>query len=113
MLLGLLFPRRKWAIRIVEKVCKDIKTPEATEAIELIVWGVKNSPTPLPVRDRAIITAMGLVTNQTAVAQFLKEVPMTQGRAVRFLRHIRDAAVALAKEEGLEKLVEMGLRRGR
>jgi len=113
MILGLFFPQRKWAIRIVEKVCKDIKTPEATEAIKLIVWGVKHSPTPLPVRDRTIITAMGLVTNPTAVAQFLKEVPMTRGRAVRFLRSIRDAAAALAKEEGLEKLVEMGLRRGR
>ena len=102
MIFGITFQGRRSAIRIVERVCRDIKAPEATEAIELIVWGVKHSMTKqLSTLDRAIITATNLWKNPTAIAQFLKMVPVTEADAVTFLRRIGRAALEVAREEGI------------
>lgn len=103
MVMRFLFPERKSAIRIVEKVCADIKSPEATEAIELIVFGVKNNPgrRHLPTDDLAIITATGLWKNPSAVRQFLKMVPVTDEAAVKFLREIGRAGLQYAQETGI------------
>lgn len=102
MVFGLIFKTRRSAVRIVEKVCKDIKSPEATETVELIVWGVRHSPTQqLPPLDRAIITATSLWKNPTAVAHFLRAVPASDTAAVKFLRQIGRAALEVAREDGI------------
>lgn len=102
MVLSWFFQERKWAIRIVERVCIDIRSPEATEAIELIIFGTRRSPArSLPVRERSIITATGLWTNSSAITQFCKMVPVSEVEAARFLKRIGQSAVSVGEAEGL------------
>jgi hypothetical protein len=101
------FRKRIAAIRIVERVCDDIKTPEATEVIEMIVWGIKHFPTrQIPVQERSIIIAIGLWKNPTAVERLIK-AGHSEGGAVSFLRNLGRAALALAREEGFSEMLRV------
>jgi hypothetical protein len=50
--------RRAWAVRVVGRVCEDIRSEEATFAIDLIVRVAKRAPSGLPKRDAVIIAAI-------------------------------------------------------
>jgi hypothetical protein len=63
------FERRRWAVRVVGRVCENIRSEDATLAIDLIVRAAKKGPSGLPKRDAVIIAAISMPENRAAVSK--------------------------------------------
>jgi hypothetical protein len=107
-----MFPerRRAWAVRVVGRVCEDIRSEEATLAIELIVRVAKRAPSGLPKRDAVIIAAIYMPENQAAVSKVAEGLDVNPRAAEVFLDRVRREAIEVAKEEGLQEIAERGRR---
>jgi hypothetical protein len=92
------FERRRWAIRVVERVCVDMRSQEATLLVDMIIWEAKHAPAPVPKRKAAVVAAIGMATNQSAIAMMARELVVSPAVAEQFLDRVRRAAVAVAKE---------------
>jgi hypothetical protein len=107
---AMFFKRRVWAVRVVGRVCEDIRSEEATLAIDLIVRVAKRAPSGLPKRDAVIIAAIYMPENQAAVSKVAEGLDVNPKAAEVFLDRVRREAIEVAKEEGLQKIAERGRR---
>ena len=102
--------RRVWAVRIVGRVCEDIRSEEATLAIDLIVRAANRAPSGLPKRDAVIIAAIYMAENQAAVSKVADDLDVNPKAAEVFLDRVRREAIEVAKQEGLQEIAERGRR---
>jgi hypothetical protein len=117
----MLFPRRRWAIRIIEKAGFRIQSREASVLIELIIWASKQNQRmmersigqSLPVRDGVLVAAMAMENNQSAVVRVAEELAVHPVAAEKALAQLATAARDVAIENGLSKLIEITGRRQR
>jgi hypothetical protein len=59
-------------------------------------------------REAVIMAAVGMAANQTAIARTAEELVVPPDVAQRFLERIHGAAVALARENGMQGVEERG-----
>jgi hypothetical protein len=91
-------------------VCEDIRSEEATLAIDLILRAAKRAPSGLPKRDAVIIAAIYLPKNQAAVSKIAEGLDVNPKAAEVFLDRVRREAIEVAKQEGLQEIAERGRR---
>ena len=111
----MLFPRRTWATRVIDKMGIPIKSKEATALIELLIWASKEDTKmmnevagfSLSKRDLIITWATRMYRNQSAVTQFAKEAGLNEVEAQEILKSMRNAGMAMATELGIQKLLEI------
>src|SRR5918993_1466743 len=96
------FERRRWARRIVERVCVNMDSQEATLLVHMIIWAAKHMLAKASKREAVTIAALGMAANQTAIARMAEELVVPPDVAQRFLDRIHGAAVALARENGMQ-----------
>jgi hypothetical protein len=101
---------RVWAVRVVGRVCEDIRSEEATFAIDLIVRVAKRARSGLPKRDAVIIAAIYMPENQAAVSKVAEGLDVSPRAAEVFLDRVRRVAIEVATEEGLQEIAERGRR---
>jgi hypothetical protein len=102
--------RRVWAARIVGRVCEDIRSEEATLAIDLIVRAAKRAPSGLPRRDAVIIAAIYMPQAEVAVSRIVECLDQNPKAAEVFLDRVRREAIEVAEEKGLHEIAERGRR---
>jgi hypothetical protein len=102
------FERRRWARRIVERVCVNMDSQEATLLVHMIIWAAKHMPAKASKREAVTMAALGMAANQTAIARMAEELVVPPDVAQRFLDRIHGAAVALARENGMQGVEERG-----
>jgi CheY-like chemotaxis protein len=102
------FERRRWARRIVDRVCVNMHSQEATLLVHMIIWAAKHMPAKASKREAVIMAAIGMAANQTAIARVAEELVVPPDVAQRFLARIHGAAVALARENGMQAVEERG-----
>jgi CheY-like chemotaxis protein len=102
------FERRRWARRIVERVCVNMDSQEATLLVHMIIWAAKHMPAKASKREAVTMAALGMAANQTAIARMAEELVVPPDVAQRFLDRIHGAAVALARENGMQGGEERG-----
>src|SRR4029453_18803998 len=102
------FERRRWPRRIVERVCVNMDSQEATLLVHMIIWAAKHMPAKASKRDAVIMAAIGMAANQTGIARIAEELVVPPDVAQRFLERIHGAAVALARENGMQGVEERG-----
>jgi hypothetical protein len=111
----ILFERRRWAIRVIEKMGLPIRSAEATVLIDLAVWASKdtdaNSPTlirkKLPKRESVLIAAVRMADNHSAVNRVAQALKLSAIEAQNLLDRLRRAAIEVAKDNGLTKIAEV------
>src|SRR5215475_14294793 len=59
--LKMFFARRRWATRVVKKTGFPIRSLEATELIEMLIWASKQFPSRVPVAESVLMSAMRMV----------------------------------------------------
>ena len=89
---------------------KDIRSEDATFAIDLIVRVAKRAPSGLPKRDAVIIAAIYMPENQAAVSKVAEGLDVNPRAAEVFFDRVRREAIEVAKEEGLQEIAERGRR---
>ena len=110
----MLFPRRTWAIRVVEKIGIPIKSPEATSLISLLIWATKQDEKmlksvegkSLSVADITITWASHMERNASAVKQLSKDAKISLARAEQLLRDLKKAARAVAVEHKMTAVLQ-------
>src|SRR5262249_56469857 len=70
----LIFPRRRWATRIIEKAGFPIRSREATVLIDLLIWASKRNQQGLPIAEQALIPPFRMAYNQSAIAKVPEEL---------------------------------------
>jgi len=105
----MLFARRRWAIRIAERI-KDlsIRSPTATTLIRMTIYGSKlytrkiHADTGLWVRlpESVLIAAMAMAVERTAVEELGRSLAIGPDSAMRLLEGWAQAAAQLATERG-------------
>ena len=75
---------------------------EATLLVHMILWAAKHMPAKASKRETVIMAALGMAANQTAIARMAEELLVPPEVAQRFLERIHGAAVALARENGMQ-----------
>src|SRR5262245_52106087 len=83
------FERRRWAVRVVGRVCENIRSEDATLAIDLIVRAAKKGPSGLPKRDAVIIAAISMPENRAAVSKVAEGLDVNSEAAEVFLDLVR------------------------
>jgi hypothetical protein len=101
-MLNLLFPRRHFAIQIVEKIESDIRSRVATEIIEMIIWGSKNlsQRDKLKTIDCVIFGADGIVHNKTAAERLMRELQLTDIELIELRYRLNMAVLDFAMDNG-------------
>jgi len=97
-------------VHVVGRVCEDIRSVEATLAIDLIVRAAKKAPSRLPKREAGIIAAIAMPENRAAVSKVAEGLDMNPKAAEVFLDRVRREAIEVAKQEGLQEIAERGRR---
>ena len=93
--------RRRWARRIVERVCVNMDSQEATLLVHMIIWAAKYKPAKASKGEGVIAAAIGMAANQMAIARMAEELVISPTVAKCFLERVHGAAVVLARENGL------------
>jgi len=107
----MLFPRRRWAIRVVEKAGFPIGSQEATLLIDLLIWASKQDPKQVPPAEGVLISALRMVHNQTAVLKVADELAVSLVAAENALARLPQAAIAVAAEHGMNEFVKIATRK--
>ncbi len=97
----MLFSRRRWAIRVVERMGISMLTKEATVLIQTLIWASKlNAPEATGFgskkRDQILGWAIIMFNNPTAAQQVARELRTTQKEAVELLLRMKQAGRELA-----------------
>jgi hypothetical protein len=102
MMLNLLFPRRHFAIQIVEKFESDIRSKAATQLIEMIIWGSKNlsQRDNFKTIDSVIFGADGIVHNKTAAERLKRELQLSDTELVELRYRLNMAVLDFAMDNG-------------
>jgi hypothetical protein len=106
----MLFPRRRWAIRVVEKTSFSIRSREATALIEMLIWASKQLPNEAPVAERVLMSAMTMVHNQSAIVDLAAELDVHPVAAQKTLAELQEAAILVATERGMPEVVRLARR---
>ena len=89
-------------------MCVNMHSQEATLLVHMILWAAKHMPAKASKREAVIMAAIGMAANQTAIARMAEELVVPPDVAQRFLERIHGAAVALARENGMQGVEERG-----
>ena len=108
----MIFPRRRWATRIIEKAGFPIRSREATVLIDLLIWASKRNQQGLPIAEQVLIPALRMVYNQSAIVKVAEELALSSIAAENALDKLPQAAIAVAAEHGLNEFVELATRQG-
>ena len=104
------FERRHWAVRVVARACDDVRSKEATVAIDLILRAARRAPSRLPKRDAVITAAIIMPMNPLAVRRFASRFAGNAKAAEVFLDRVRREAIEIAEDEGLKEIAKRGRR---
>lgn len=102
------FARRRHAIRIVERFESDIRSPAATELIEMIVWSSKNltAARTLSKIDCVILGANGICHNETAANRLCRELKLDDAGLAALRQKLSAAIESFATENGRQQVLE-------
>ena len=89
-------------------MCVNMDSQEATLLVHMIIWAAKHMLAKASKREAVTIAALGMAANQTAIARMAEELVVPPDVAQRFLDRIHGAAVALARENGMQGVEEWG-----
>jgi hypothetical protein len=111
----LLFPRRRCAVRLIEKMGLPIKSREASILIELVIWASKQNQRAmqqaigksLSVAELVLIAAARMANSPSATTKIAQELAVSPIAAENALIRLSKAARDLAAENGYGKIVEM------
>src|SRR5271165_4833939 len=108
----MIFPRRRWAIRVIEKAGFATQSREATILLDLLVRASKqNSPMgSLPTAEQVLISALRMVENQFAIIKVAEELAVSPLAAETALARLSQAAIAVAAERGMKQFAEIAIR---
>jgi hypothetical protein len=108
----MIFPRRRWAIRVIEKAGFATQSREGTILLDLLVQASKqNSPTgSLPTAEQVLTSALRMVENQFAIIKVAEALAVSPLAAETALARLPQAAIAVAAEHGMKQFVEIAIR---
>jgi hypothetical protein len=104
------FARRRWATRVVEKTGFPIRSREATELIEMLIWASKQFPSRVPAAESVLVSAMRMVHNQSAMVNLANGLDGDLVAAEKALAQLSEAAIAVATEHGMPDFVRLARR---
>ena len=104
------FARRRWAARVVEKTGFPVRSRQASELIEMLIWASKQFPSRAPVAESVLIAGMRMVHNQSAIVNLANGLDGDLVAAEKALARLSEAAVAVATEHGMPDVVRLGRR---
>jgi hypothetical protein len=107
----MLFPRRRWAVRLIEKMGLPIKSREATILVDFVIRASKqneqmikrSTEKSLPTAELVLLAASRMASNQSAVMQLAKELAVNVVAAHNVLIKLSKAAHDVASENGYTK----------
>ena len=110
----MLFPRRTWAIRIVERTGLSIRSPEATKLIGIIVLASKELAVELEVAigrklqkaEAVLLAANAASYNISATLSLGRDLGLAEDDARALTARLRPAVTAVAAEAGFTTIVE-------
>jgi hypothetical protein len=103
----MLFPRRRWATRVVEKTSFSTRSREATALIEMLIWASKQLSSRVPVAERVLVSAMRMVHNQSAILNLAAALDVHPAAAEEALAELQEAAISIATEHGMPDVVRL------
>ena len=106
----MLFSRRRWATRVVEKAGFSSGSGEARVLIDLLMRASKEHSKELPTAEQVFFAALRLFHDQTAIAGVAKELEVSSLAAERSLAKLPKAAIDLASEHRMQQFVEVAKR---
>jgi hypothetical protein len=106
----MLSPRRRWAVRVVEKTSFAIRSREATALIEMLIWASKQLPSQAPIAERVLMSAMTMVQNQSAIVDLAAELDVHPVAAQKALAELQEASISVATERGMPDFVRFARR---
>jgi hypothetical protein len=106
----LIFPRRRWAIRVIKKAGFAIRSREGRVLTGLLIGASKKNPKELPTAEQVLFAALRMFHSQTAIAKVVEEVGVSTLVAERALAKLPKAAIALAAENRMERFVDIANR---
>lgn len=86
----------------------NMDSQEAMLLVQMIIWAAKHMPAKATKREAVIMAAIGMAANQTAIARMAEELAVSPAVAKRFLEGVHGAALALARENGMQAVEGRG-----
>jgi hypothetical protein len=103
----MLFQRRRWALRIIEKMGLSVRSREASLLVEFMISGAKNLSTAAAIgKTKSILTVASTMAENTAgVATVARGLSIDIIQAQILLGRLREAAREVAMESGFDDLI--------
>ena len=111
----MLFPLRRWSLRVVEKMNIPVRSAEATEIVEMLVWGAKQSKSLISMAgddlltksDHVLLIAISMWSNPMARTSLSRKLQISELEADQLLQKCKFAGREVAVEHGLSHVVNM------
>ncbi len=106
------FARRRHALRVIEKMGLNVRSPEATEIAEMIIAGAKqyaamfpNAPVKVSKLEQVLWSVAAMTDNASAYNRLSRSFGMSNERVNVLMRLARQAGRDVAIESGLPEVV--------
>lgn len=106
----MIFPRRRWSVRVIKAAGFQIRSLEASLLIDLLMHASKKNLKGLPVAEQVLLSALRMFQDRTAVAKVAEKLAISSSAAERALATLPKAAIAVATENKMKSFVEVANR---
>ena len=106
----LIFPRRRWSVRVIRKAGFRISSREARLLIDLLMRTSKKNPKKLPAAEQVLFSALRMFHDQTAVSEMAEKLAVSSSVAERALAKLPKAAIAVAAENRMKSFIQVANR---
>ena len=103
----MLFPRRRWAVLVLQAAGVPIPSREARLLIDLLLKASKKNPKELPIAEQVLFAALRMFHDKAAVAKVAEELNISPADAERTLVKLPKAAMTLAYGRGMRQFIEV------
>jgi hypothetical protein len=108
--LTLLFARRRWADRVIERAGFPTRSPEGKILGELLTGASRKNAKELPTSEQVLFAALRMFHNGADVARVAKTLSVSSAEAESALAKLPSAAVAIATERRMGQFVDVANR---
>lgn len=106
------FENRRWAVRVIEEMGLSIKSPEATELVEMIIAGAKqykqmtrSTGVKLSQPELVLMSVAAMTDNNSALNRLVTDLGLQADEAAALLMKARSAGRSLAMNGGFHEIV--------
>ena len=103
----MIFPRRRWAIRVIKKAGFAIRSREGRVLTGLLIGASKKNPKELPIAEQVLFAALRMFHSQTAVNNVVEGLAVSPLAAERALAKLPNAAIAVAAQRKMEQFIQV------